>query len=97
VSDPEIKLQLEQGYLSLAHFQKHQQSVLEQAKAGAMGVVQSLSGDQCRDLQAQLTGLYSDESSLKELLGTLYIQSQHYADKVKREADKKGQQQSEEM
>jgi hypothetical protein len=50
-----------------------------------------LSDEQCRALQAQLAGLYSDESALKDLLETLYVQSQHYADSVKREADKKVQ------
>ncbi len=96
VADPEIKLQLEQGYLALADFQKHHQAVLTRAEEGAMGVVQSLLSEQCRDLQEQLARLYSDESALRELLETLYVQSQHYADKVKHEAEKKGQQQSEE-
>jgi CRISPR-associated protein Csc2 len=90
-ADPEARQQLEQGYLALAHFQKHQQSVLEQAQRGTMGVVEALSDEQCRALQAQLAGLYSDESALKDLLETLYVQSQHYADSVKREADKKVQ------
>jgi CRISPR-associated protein Csc2 len=91
VSDPEIKLQLEQGYLALSHFQKHLEPVLSQAWQGAMGVVQVLSDEQCRMLQGQLTELYSDEAALKALLETIYVQSQRYADNVKREVEKKGQ------
>lgn len=96
VSDEKTKEQLEQGYLALADFQAHQQAVLKKAQAGAMGVVHSLSGEQCAALREQLTKLYGNETALRELLETLYYQSQHYADTMKSEAEKKGQKEPQE-
>jgi len=61
-----------------------------------MGVIQSLSGEQCIALREQLSKLYSDESALRDLLETLYVQSLHYANVMKSEAQKKEQQRSEE-
>ena len=43
-----------------------------------------------------MSKLYSDESALRDLLETLYIQSLHYVDVMKSEAQKKEQQRSEE-
>jgi len=94
--DAKTKEQLDQGYLSLADFQAHQQAVLKAAQDGAMGVVYSLSGEQCVALREQLGKLYSNEAALRELLETLYFQSQRYTDVVKSEVEKKGQKESEE-
>lgn len=97
VSEEETRKQLEQqGYLALADFQTHQRAVLKAAQEGAMGVVQSLSGEQCLALREQLSKLYSNESALRDLLETLYVQSQSYADRMKSEAEKKGQSKTEE-
>ena len=96
VSSETTREQLEQGYLSLSDLQAHQQAVLKAAQEGAMGVVHSLPGEQCVALREQLGKLYSDESALRELLETLYVQSQRYADAEKSEAAKKGQLKSEE-
>lgn len=97
VTDETIKAQLlEQGYLSLAHFQAHRREVLEKAQQGAMGVIHTLSDEQCIALREQLGELYRDESALRELLETLYFESQRYADNEKNKAAKKGQQQSQE-
>jgi len=96
VSVGKTKEQMDQGYLALADFQTHQQAVLKAAQEGAMGVIQSLSGEQCIALREQLSKLYSDESALRDLLETLYVQSLHYADVMKSEAQKKEQQRSEE-
>lgn len=96
VSEQKTREQLEQGYLSLADFQAHQHAVLKSAQEGAMGVVHSLSDEQCAALRGQLGKLYGDEAVLRELLETLYFQSQHYADAEKSESAKKGQLQSEE-
>ncbi len=91
VSEEKTRESFEQGYLSLANFQVHQQAVLNTAREGAMGVVHSLSDEQCVALRGQLGKLYSDEAALRDLLETLYFQSQRYAD-----AEKKGRQLSEE-
>ena len=91
VTDPEIAQKLEQGYLSFADFEKHEQFVLQQAQTGAMAVVESLSDQQCRELHEHLNKLYGDGTALHELLETLYAQSQRYADRMKNEAEKKGQ------
>lgn len=96
VADPQITQKLEQGYLSFADFEKHEQFVLQQAQREAMAVVESLSDHQCRELREQLNKLYGDESALHELLETLYVQSQRYADRMKNEAEKKGQPRAEE-
>ncbi len=97
VSEEETRKQLlEQGYLALGDFQRYRDTVLTQALKGAMGVVQSLSDEGCEALQEQLAQLYSDESAVRELLETLYVQSQHYADVMKGDVDKKGQTTSEE-
>ena len=97
VSQEKTKLRLEQGYLSLADFQAHQQAVLMKAvQKGAMGVIHSLSNEHCVALKKQLSGLYRNEAALRNLLATLYFQSQRYAEIEKSEAAKKGQQQCEE-
>lgn len=95
-SAEKTKEQLEQGYLTLADFQTHQEAVLNAAQEGTMGVVQSLTGEQCVALKDQLSKLYSNEAALGDLLETLHVQSQHYADAMKSETEKKGQQRSEE-
>jgi len=96
VSEERTREQLEQGYLSLADFQAHQQAVLKDAQKGAMGVIHSLSDEQSVALREQLGKLYSDEAALRELLETLYFQSQRYADVVKSATEKKGQKEAEE-
>jgi CRISPR-associated protein Csc2 len=96
VSDTEIAQKLEQGYLAFADFEKHKQAVLQQAQAEAMAVVDALSDQQCRELREQLNKLYSNETALHELLETMYVQSQQYADRMRKEASKKGQPQTEE-
>ncbi len=97
VSEHKTREQLEQqGYLMLTDFQNHQDAVLKAALEGAMGSVQAFSSEQCLALRDQLSGLYSNEPALRELLETLYVQSQHYADAMKSEAEKKGQRPAEE-
>jgi CRISPR-associated protein Csc2 len=96
VSEEKTREQLEQGYLSLADFQAHQQGVLKAAQEGAMSIIHTLSTEQCTALRGQLSNLYSNEAALRELLETLYFQSQRYADAAKNETEKKRQQQSEE-
>src|SRR5260370_17134266 len=96
VSSETTRKQLEQGYLSLADFQAHQDTVLKSAHEGAMSVIRSLLDEQCVALRGQLGKLYGNEAALREMLETLYFRSQRYADAMKSEAEKKRQQQSEE-
>ena len=95
-ADSEIAQQLEQGYLTLSNFEKHKESVLQQAQDGVMGVVQTLSDHQCQELRKQLNSLYGNEDALRGLLEMSYIQSQQYADRMKKDTEKKGQSRTEE-
>lgn len=92
----DIPQNLEQGYLTFSNFESHQHDVLRKAQEGAMAVVESMSDQQCSNLREQLNRLYSDETALHDLLETLYVQSQQYADRMKSEAKKKGQTRAEE-
>ena len=96
IADTEIAKKLEQGYLAFADFESHTHSVLQQAQTGAMAVVEALSDQQCSNVREQLNKLYGDATALHDLLETLYVQSQGYADRMKSESAKKGQKSSEE-